>query len=74
MIRTRLLAISLQIVGGLLALTGVVFLVSWIRTHNEMNHAGIFLLLGAVLIGLVGLVLLLFGILLRPVQSDQPPA
>ncbi len=74
MSRTRLVATSLQVVGGLLALAGIVLLVSWIRTHNEMNHAGIFLLLGAVLIGLVGLVFLLFGTLLRPVQSDQPPA
>ena len=72
MIRTRL-AISLQVFGGLLTLAGGALLVSWMRIHDEMNHAGIFLLLGAILIGLIGLVILLFGIVLRPVQSDQSP-
>ena len=73
MSRTRLVAISLQVVGGLLALAGIVLLVSWIRTHNEMNHAGIFLLLGAVLIGLIGLVILILGVVLRPVHSNESP-
>ena len=67
------LAISLQVFGGLLTLAGGALLVSWMRVHDEMNHAGIFLLLGAVLIGLIGLVILILGIVLRPVHSDQSP-
>ena len=74
MIQARMVAISLQVLGGLLALWSVALLLSWIRTHNQMNHAGIFLLLGAVVIGVVGLVFLVLGILLRPVPSDQPRA
>jgi hypothetical protein len=68
MIRTRRV---LQVFGGFLALAGSALLVSWSRTHGEMNHDGVFLFLGGALIGVIGLVMLLAGSLLRPDHSEQ---
>ena len=67
----RLVALLCQVVGGVFLISAVALLVWWERTHNDMNHAGIFLLLGAILLGLVGSILLVMGIVGRPSQSGQ---
>ena len=66
------LSASLKFVGGLFLLVALALVLWWARTHAEMNHAGIFLFLGALFVGLVGAVVLVTGLAARPDES-QPP-
>jgi hypothetical protein len=74
----RAFAVLLRILGAVLLFSSIALFLKWLYAHEEMNHAGIFLLLGSLLAGLVGLLLLMLGILLKPPtsggSSDQAAA
>ena len=67
----KALSVLLRILGGGFLLSSFALFLKWLPGHEEMNHAGIFLILGSLLACLVGFLLLMVGILLRPPRLGE---
>ena len=66
------LSASLKFFGRLFLLVAFALLLWWARIHAAMNHAGVHLFFGAILVGLVGTILIVLGLAARPDESEPP--